>query len=597
MTPALKEMFLDARNITFTIGSKMIIHQFSYVFKPGHLYILSGESGCGKTTLLSLLAGYLKPTEGEIIVSDNIKKKDVSFFSESATCFLDMTVDQNLSMFSKDKTFIDQVLTFVGLLDKKTQSTNTLSKGELARLALARMLLCDSRIMFFDEPTCNLDALNKQKFFSILRRLCKTKIVIVASHDFSLMQEEDIILKANGRCCFEQSTFPSHEIAYVQSEAKLPLKNKNDIKRHLSLAERFRFIRNIFLRRIKETLIFLPIFFFFFFVCLGSASFLSKSGSDIFYENLVSSNINGTVILKYDGDDASVLKGICGNINGTQDCIVVMSDQPFAMNHSIFSIDDNNDAVIPSTYAQEFNLNRGDRFRLMISDTEKVFDVLDIYQYDEIVTDGFLSDLTKEKAIEINTYNQPIIIKEEALGMSVVTSSFDYARTDYFKDKESLNYDNFILECLDQNMYDMITKKESYDLPYVYFFWISLAFIFVASYFYSASMITALKNDLLVFKFTKDSIADLLWTASLGGVLYFLLVGILDLICLFAFSSMISKAISRFYLLNATISFFVVSPTVIVSFLLLLAYTILLVNILITILGHLKIYQQINRLE
>lgn len=181
--------------------------------------------------------------------------------------------------------------------------------------------------------------------------------------------------------------------------------------------------------------------------------------------------------------------------------------------------------------------------------------------------------------------------------MSVVTSSFDYARTDYFKDKESLNYDNFILECLDQNMYDMITKKESYDLPYVYFFWISLAFIFVASYFYSASMITALKNDLLVFKFTKDSIADLLWTASLGGVLYFLLVGILDLICLFAFSSMISKAISRFYLLNATISFFVVSPTVIVSFLLLLAYTILLVNILITILGHLKIYQQINRLE
>lgn len=597
MTPALKDMFLDARNITFTIGSKMIIHHFSYVFKPGHLYILSGESGCGKTTLLSLLAGYLKPTEGEIIVSDNIKKKDVSFFSESATCFFDMTVGQNLSMFSKDKTFIDQVLTFVGLLDKKAQSTNTLSKGEMARLALARMLLCDSRIMFFDEPTCNLDAMNKQRFFSILRCLCKTKIVIVASHDFSLIQEEDIILKSNEKCCFEQSTSSSHEIAYVQSEAKSPLKNKNDIKRHLSLAERFRFIRNIFLRRIKETLIFLPIFFFLFFVCLGSTSFLSKSGSDIFYENLVSSNINGTVILKYDGDDASVLKGFCGNINGTQDCIAVMSDQPFAMNHSIFSIDDNNDAVIPSTYAREFNLDKGDQFRLMISNTEKVFDVLDIYQYDEIVIDGFLSNLTKEKTIEINTYNQPIIIKEEALEMSAVTNSFDYARTDYFKGKESLNYDNFILECLDQNMYDMITKKKSYDLPYVYFFWISLAFILVASYLYSASMITALKNDFLVFKLTKDSIADLLWTASLGGVLYFVLVGILDLICLFAFSSMVSKAISRFYLLNATISFCVVSPTAIVSFLLLLAYMVLLVNILITILGHLKIYQQINRLE
>lgn len=593
---APKELSIEAKNISYEIDGKLIIDNFSYVFKPGNLYVMVGESGCGKTTLLSMLAGYLKPTEGSVILSKDIKK-NISFYSESGACFFDLTVYQNLKMFSKDNDCIEEVLSLVDLQDKKNQKTNTLSKGEIARLALARMILCDSRVMLFDEPTTNLDIENRRKFFSILRYMSKSKIVIVANHDLSLINKEDIVLKNNGNHSFEQ--FQSIEEANYRYDITYPYVKENDIKKRISIADCFMFIKNIFKRSIKQLVILIPIFFLLFFAFTSSTAFISKTGNEMFYDMLTSSNINGMVIQETEIDDDLVFDGILSNINDNEECVLLLTDDKssITINNSKFTLESEKEAIIPSSYAKQFNLNIGDCFNILISDEEKEFFVSNIYKYNEIVTDGYLSNVAEDKLSNIRMNNQPIIIKSQVIAVNEINNSFKYALTDYFKKDKSLEHNNYILDCLDPSMFDIIVNKKSFNVPYFYFFWISLGLIIVSLYFYSIFTIKALQNDLLIFKLTKNKIVDPIVAASLGGLLYLFCIAGLSLIFSAIFFPLINGLISRFYLLNATIDFLSVSTVIIVSSLILLMACTILLVVLLIVFGHIKIHKKINRLE
>lgn len=587
--------FVEAKNINYTINNKPIIADFSYVFSPGKLYIFVGESGCGKTTLLSLLATYLKPSKGEMFFSNGIKKNDISFFSESFSCFFDMTLYQNLSIFSKNDAYIDEILFLVGLLDKKSQKTNTLSKGEIARLALARMIIYDNPILFFDEPTTNLDFENKKMFFSILRYLCQTKIVIVASHDLQLIDKNDIVLKYNNNHSFEQGKIiknTSVECNDIYFGSK-----KSNIKRSISLTDKFGIIKNIFKRNIKQFILLFPLFFFLYFSCISSTAFIAKTGNKIFYENLTSCNINGTLLQDYTGNGDFVFDGTYSTINNNN-CVTLFYDKnPVHINNLKYTIEKENEAVIPFSYANKLELNIGDSFQLMMSNESKKFYVSNIYQYNEIITSSFLSNIVEDRLSSINIHNQPIIISIKAASKNDINDSIKYAVTDYFKKADSLTNKNYLLESLNQNVYDIIVNKQSYNVPYFYFLWISMALITISSYFYSIITTNAIKKDLMIFKLTKNNIIDPILASSLGGFIYLTFLDILNLICLTITTPFINKLISRFYLPNSNITILTVSPITLAFSIIILVINMILIVVLITIVEHIKAYTQINRLE
>lgn len=588
------ESFIEAKNASYEINDKLIIDDFSYTFTPGKLYVLVGESGCGKTTLLSILAGYIKPTKGSVFLST---LRNISFFSESGACFLDLTIYQNLAVFSKDDACIDEVLSLVGLSGRKNQKTNTLSKGEMARLALARMILCDSPVMFFDEPVANLDVENRHKFFSILRHISKSKIVIVANHDLSLIEEKDIVLKYNNHHNFEQYHFLKK--SDCQDKAVYPSIKKATIKKHISIIDGFLFAKNIFKRSIKQFIILVPVFLFLFFAYTDSIAFVANKGNDIFYHLLASSNINGTLIQDTANDNNLIFDGMHSKIEDAKECILLVAEQnsSITINDSKYMLGSKADAIIPSSYAKEFDIREGDGFCLLISGEKRVFIASAIYPYHDIVTDDYLSDVSEDKLSDIRLYNQPIIIKTESIIENRSDTTFKYAMTDYFKNDQSLKFDNFILECLNQTMVDIITGKESYNVPYYYFLWTSVGLMIVSLYFYSISVIKALQNDLLVFKLTKNKIMDLVLAGSLSGFLYLFCMEGLSLIFSALFSPSLNGIISRFYLLNTTIDLFPISAVNIVSSLFLPLFGTILLVAFIFILSQLKIHKEINRSE
>lgn len=588
------ESFIEAKNVRYAIHDKLIIDDFSYTFTPGQLYVLVGESGCGKTTLLSILVGYMKPTKGSVFLSG---PRNISFYSESGACFFDLTVYQNLAFFSKDDACIDDVLSLVGLSGRKNQKTNTLSKGEMARLALARMILCDSPVMFFDEPVANLDAENRHKFFSVLRHLSKSKIVIVANHDLSLIEEKDIVLKYNDHHNFEQYQF--FKKSNRQDKAAYPSIKQATIKKHISVIDGFRFVKNIFKRSIKQFIILVPIFLFLFFAYTDSIAFVANKGNNIFYHLLTSSNINGTLIQDTAKDEELIFDGMYGKIEDTKECILLVAkpNASITINDSKYTLGSETDAIIPSSYAKEFDIREGDDFILLISGEKKVFIASAIYPYHEIVTDGCLSDVSEDKLSDIRLYNQPIIIKTESIIENKIGTTFKYAMTGYFKNEQSLKSGNFMLECLNQNMFDIIMDKESYDVPYYYFLWASIGLMIVSLYFYSISVIKALQNDLLVLKLTKNKITDLVLAGSFAGFLYLFCMEGLSLIFSALFSPSLNGIISRFYLLNTAINLLPISAVNTVSSLLLLPFETIMLFALIYILGYLKIHKKIKRAE
>lgn len=136
---------------------KPIIQDFSYTFEDNHIYAITGPSGCGKTTLLYLL-GFLE-------------KKD-------------------------QYSLIPEVLKQVGIETPITQKIYKLSGGQQQRIALARLLLHDTKIILCDEPTGNLDKENRDIVFDILYKLSrKGKIVIMVTHDLELASRCDEEIK------------------------------------------------------------------------------------------------------------------------------------------------------------------------------------------------------------------------------------------------------------------------------------------------------------------------------------------------------------------------------------------------------------------
>lgn len=191
------------------------VNGVSCTFQQGLVYAIVGASGCGKTTLLSLLAGLDVPTAGSVELDgeatsgmnrDAYRLNHVSVIYQNYNLFYHLTVLENAAyplyvrkMPRKEAERIAQEkLLQVGLQeDQFKRLPNMLSGGEQQRVAIARALASGTEIVLGDEPTGNLDSENSRNIVDILCRLAheEDRCVIIVTHDPSVAEAADVCLR------------------------------------------------------------------------------------------------------------------------------------------------------------------------------------------------------------------------------------------------------------------------------------------------------------------------------------------------------------------------------------------------------------------
>ena len=206
------------RNVTKSFGSNLILSQFNEKFQDGEFVTLLGPSGCGKTTMLRMIAGFEKPTTGEIYIDDTLvssdkvflppEKRGVGMVFQSYAVWPHMDVFHNvaypLTIAKVDKASIAKrvahVLDIVHLTQYAQRYPNQLSGGQQQRVALARALVAEPKLLLLDEPLSNLDAkLRESMRFEIkeIQRNLGITVVYVTHDQTEAMAMSDRVFLIN----------------------------------------------------------------------------------------------------------------------------------------------------------------------------------------------------------------------------------------------------------------------------------------------------------------------------------------------------------------------------------------------------------------
>ena len=172
--------YLECNQIRQSFGSKFSM-DLSFSMDKGELLCIIGPSGSGKSTLLSLIAGIDTPQSGSIIIDGedithmSIRRRQIGMVFQDFSLFPSMNVEKNIQYGMKDtrnkEELTCELLNLVGLEGYGKRSVNRLSGGEAQRIALARAIAAEPRILLLDEPLSALDAPLRKKLRSVIKQI------------------------------------------------------------------------------------------------------------------------------------------------------------------------------------------------------------------------------------------------------------------------------------------------------------------------------------------------------------------------------------------------------------------------------------------
>ena len=220
---------IELRNITKKYGDLTVYDNFSLSLEEEKITCILGESGCGKTTLLNMLAGVC-PYEGEIT-----PPQPCSYIFQQPRLVPNLTVAGNLSLVCKDRARIADMLSRAGLSEKAGAYPVELSGGQAQRVSVARAFLNPARLILMDEPFSSLDTALKIRmiglFCEIWREEKRTAVFVTHDAEEAQMLAHRAIVLREGRVVAdiaargepprsygEQSSFRGELVAAMLSE-------------------------------------------------------------------------------------------------------------------------------------------------------------------------------------------------------------------------------------------------------------------------------------------------------------------------------------------------------------------------------------------
>lgn len=194
---------VELNDVSYSVGEMFITPNMNYTFYKGNTYVIHGESGIGKTTLLKLISNLIHPKYGNVIYRDvagneiDFNNSMVSYMYQDSMPFIGKSITKNIILdkefdsyklqSSINKACLNDALVRVKDINKETlgngEGSICFSGGQYQRLELARLIYRDSPIVLLDEPTSSLDTKLRKNVYSNILIPENDKIKIVISHD------------------------------------------------------------------------------------------------------------------------------------------------------------------------------------------------------------------------------------------------------------------------------------------------------------------------------------------------------------------------------------------------------------------------------
>lgn len=168
---------IKLENINKSYDGKTVLKNFNLQIKKGERLVLMGESGCGKTTIASLIAGLISSDSGKVTLEGKI-----SFVFQEDRLLEHLTAIENLNLVNNNQEKNKRILETLGLEDDINQPTKILSGGMKRRVAIGRALTYPHDILILDEPFKGLDLERKKKTIDLIKTIEQGKTLLLITH-------------------------------------------------------------------------------------------------------------------------------------------------------------------------------------------------------------------------------------------------------------------------------------------------------------------------------------------------------------------------------------------------------------------------------
>jgi len=187
------ENVIETQGLTRQFGDLIAVDKLDLQVPKGSIYGFLGPNGCGKSTLIRMLTGLLKPTAGEATIlglplqgNEELLKSRIGYMTQKFSLYDNLTVLENMRFVAaiysvKDKKRITDLLGQYGLEQQQKQLAGTMSGGQKQRLALACATMHRPELLFLDEPTSAVDPQNRRDFWEHLFDLSNSGTTILVS--------------------------------------------------------------------------------------------------------------------------------------------------------------------------------------------------------------------------------------------------------------------------------------------------------------------------------------------------------------------------------------------------------------------------------
>jgi lipoprotein-releasing system ATP-binding protein len=210
---------IKAEHITKSFGDLQVLKNIDMAIKKSEVVAIVGASGAGKTTLLQIIGTLSEPDTGNVWINgtsvveltscqlSDFRNKHIGFVFQSHHLLPEFTAVENVCIpaliakqsMAKATGRAKELLDFLGLNGRLTHKPNALSGGEQQRVAIARALMNEPDVLLADEPSGNLDSVNRQElhrlFFTLRDELQQTIVIVTHDNDLATMSDRVLTMK------------------------------------------------------------------------------------------------------------------------------------------------------------------------------------------------------------------------------------------------------------------------------------------------------------------------------------------------------------------------------------------------------------------